>query len=62
MEEFITIAKKEIPSVDHIFDETLSRLSLDKPFVKNNFGKALILVDEKATKIYIRKPLIERYF
>ena len=52
MEEFITIAKKEIPSVDHIFDEALSRLSLDKPFVKNNFGKALILVDEKATKIY----------
>ncbi len=60
MEEFIRAAKSEIPSVDHILDDTWNQLRLEKSFVKNNFGEVLVIFDAKATEIfreYERKAL-----
>jgi hypothetical protein len=48
MERLIEEAKKTIPSVDFILDETFERLNLRKEMVKRNFGKILVLVDEEA--------------
>ncbi|MCX7845806.1 MAG: type II restriction endonuclease, partial [Dictyoglomaceae bacterium] len=46
-------AKKEIPLVDKIIDQTLEDLKLKKDVIFNKFGDILILIDDKATEIYI---------
>ena len=60
MEKLIETAKSEIPSVNRILNETWDDLGLNKSFVRNNFGKVLVMFDEKATEIfrnYERKAL-----
>jgi hypothetical protein len=52
MEELIKVAKREIPPLEYILDETWKYLKLQKSFVKNNFGKVLITFDTKATEIF----------
>lgn len=52
MEKLIKGAKSEIPRLDHILDETWNQLQLQRSFVKNNFGEALVVFDVKATEIF----------
>ncbi len=52
MEKLIEAAKSEIPSVDHILNETWGYLGLSRPFVRDNFGRVLVMFDEKATEIF----------
>jgi len=62
MEELIKVAKREIPPLEYILDETWKYLKLQKSFVKNNFGKVLITFDTKATEIFKdceRKALVK---
>ena len=60
IKELIKVAKNEIPTVDDILDKTWDQLKLKKLFVRNNFGKVLVIFDKKATEIfkdYERKAL-----
>jgi len=52
VQELISKAKKETPSIDYIINETWKQLRLKKSFVKNNFGKVLVKFDAKATEIF----------
>jgi len=53
LSQIITNAKKEIPSVDEIIDLTLKELNLKNDIVFNKFGNILVLIDEKASEIYL---------
>lgn len=48
----IVSAKRIIPNLDSILDETWKYLNINKRDACNNFGDILILIDEKAKKIF----------
>lgn len=50
--KILTEAKKTIPSVDELIQETAKALNLTDSYIKTNFGKALVSFDEKATQIF----------
>ena len=45
-------AKRSIPALDTILDEALNNLKFEKEEVKNNFGVALVSIDEEAPRIF----------
>lgn len=60
--EILKFSKEIIPSVDFILNEAYKKLNLNKAFIENNFGEALILLDKEATmvfKTYEEKALIK---
>jgi len=62
MEKFIEKAKKKIPSVDFIINETWNKLNFQPSYVENSFGEILIKFDFTATEIfkrYEKEALIE---
>jgi len=54
MKDIVKIAKKEIPSVEKIIEDTWRQLKLNRAYVRNNFGEALFTFDKEATRIFKR--------